>query len=45
MELKTAFVSLLYDELGGAGFVISGGRLDNRPITVSHVKQGSYPYK
>ena len=45
MELKTAFVSLLYEETSGPGFVISGGRLDNRPITVSHVKPTSYPYK
>ena len=45
MELKTAFVALLYEDTLGPGFVISGGRLDNRPITVSHVKPGSYPYK
>jgi len=32
-------------ERNGFGFTISGGRLENRPITVSNVIVGSYPYK
>ncbi|XP_019855523.1 PREDICTED: glutamate receptor-interacting protein 2-like [Amphimedon queenslandica] len=45
MELKTAFITMSCDPSLFPGFVISGGRLENRPITVSHVKQGSYAYR
>ena len=43
--LKKTTQVRLKRERNGFGFTISGGRLENRPITVSNVIVGSYPYK
>jgi C-terminal processing protease CtpA/Prc len=45
MELRATSIRIPYQEHVFPGFVISGGSIENRPITVSHVRQGSYPYR
>ena len=44
-EKKTALIKLQRGRTSGFGFTISGGRTENRHITVSNVMVGSMPYK
>lgn len=41
---KTAIIKVRR-EMNSFGFTISGGRIENRPITVSNVSAGSMAYK